>query len=183
MACNEWLRMGPSRTFHGLIKTGKKHKNHLTTGSVYTLRGWAKKYQWQSRAAAYDNEHEAQKNDRRDAVMAAGLALDYERVEKLKRLALFLETQIYEQGKEGVYHNVWLPDVKQIGNGESAERVNLERFNGPLLSEFRAALDDIAKEVGGRRKVADITANINVTRKVEELTDDELGIIALSGSS
>jgi len=82
--------------------------------------------------------------------MQSGLALSHNRVEELKTLASFLKSQMYEQGKTGDYHNVWVPDVKQIGRGPDAERVDIERFNAPIISEFRATLDDLAKETGGR---------------------------------
>jgi len=58
--------------------------------------------------------------------MQSGLALDYERAVELKRLAHFLIEQIYEQGEDGNYHNVWLPDVKQIGAGKNIERIDIE---------------------------------------------------------
>ena len=40
--------------------------------------------------------------------------------------------------------------MKQIGSGELAQRVDLVRFNGPLISELRETLADLAKETGGR---------------------------------
>jgi len=101
--------------------------------------------------------------------MDYGLALDYERVRKLKRLADFLEGQVYERGEAGDYHNVWLPDVKSVGSGELAERVNIERFNGALISEYRAVLDDLAKETGGRAKRLDLTMDLKQLQKLEQL--------------
>jgi hypothetical protein len=158
LACNDWLRLGPGRSLPELLTAYTKiHQNTPPTESVDTLKSWAARYGWAERAAAYDNNLEARKDERRAKVMEAGIALDYERVVKLKRLAAFLEGQIYEQGEEGKYHNVWLPDVKQVGSGLTAERVDLERFNAPLIGEFRATLDDIAKEVGGRKVKQEIT--------------------------
>jgi hypothetical protein len=65
-----------------------------------------------------------------------------------------------EQGEDGVYHNVWVPDVKQIGSGADAERVDIEHFNSAIISEYRATLDDIAKETGGRvqKQQTDLTS-------------------------
>ena len=88
--------------------------------------------------------------------MGFGLALDYERVRKLKRLADFLEAQIYEQSEpdpltgKRAYHNVWVPDVKILGKGDLAEVVDIERFNSALFTQFRETLNDLAKEVGQR---------------------------------
>lgn len=90
--------------------------------------------------------------------MQSGLALAHERVQKLKELGAFLEAQMYERGEDGVYYNVWLPDVKQIGSGENAERVDIERFNSAIIEQYRDTLDDLAKETGGRRQQHDITS-------------------------
>jgi hypothetical protein len=153
IACNDWLRLGTGRTLSGLLeKYADSHQKAPPTDSIDTLKGWSSKFAWSKRATAYDADYEALKNAERQAVMNYGTALDYERVRRLKRLADFLERQIYEQGTQGAYHNVWLPDVKQVGSGEFAERVDIERFNSALLSEYRATLDDLAKEVGDRKQ-------------------------------
>lgn len=166
IACCDWLRLGTGRTLPELLeKYRETPQNTAPTDSINTLQDWSKRFSWAGRATEYDADYEAIKNAERQAVIDYGLALDYERVRKLKRLATFLEQQIYEKGTsvdfEGneinVYHNVWLPDVKQIGSGESAERVDIERFNSALIAEYRAALDDLAKEVGGRRQKTEVT--------------------------
>lgn len=183
-ACNDWLRLGPGRSLRELLdKYRETPENTAPTGSLDTLEAWSKKLNWAERAVAYDADTEGQKNERRAEVMASGLALDYERVEKLKRLAGFLEEQIYEQGDSGTFHNIWLPDVKQIGSGDSAERVDLEKFNGPLLSEFRATLDDIAKETGGRKVKTELSGAITIHKSAEELSDDELAAVASAGGN
>jgi len=137
------------------------------------LKVWSSRYGWPARAESYDAQLEQQKTARANEIMHSGLALEHERVEKLEHLAAFLEEQIYEQGEGGVFHNVWLPDVKQIGAGEFAERVDIERFNAPLISEYRATLDDLAKETGGRKSK---TQNVNID--LETLTIDQLERIA-----
>lgn len=157
IACNDWLRLGTGRTLPELIeKYNEIQRESAPTTSINTLQQWSSKFQWAERATDFDADYEAIKNAERQAVMNYGLALDYERVRKLKRLVDFLERQIYEKGLGDDYHNVWLPDVKQIGAGEFAERVDIERFNSALISEYRAALDDLAKEVGGRKQRTEI---------------------------
>ncbi len=158
IASNDYLRMGAGRSLRKLlIKYSDLQKSTAPTQSINTLMQWSSAFSWVERAATCDATWETRKTAEREAVMAYGLALDYERVEKLKRLADFLEAQIYEQGESGAHHNIWLPDVKQIGNGDNAERVDIERFNAALLDQYRATLDDIAKEVGGRVKKQELT--------------------------
>lgn len=159
ISCNDWLRLGVGRTLPALLsKYTEKHYKTPPTISLDTLKGWSADFDWSTRASEYDAAWEAQKDAERKTVMSEGLALDYERTRKLLRLADFLENEIYEQGENNVYHNVWLPDVRQVGSGEFAERVDIERFNSALLEQFRGVLDDIAKEVGGRIKKTDVTS-------------------------
>lgn len=180
VACNDYLRMGVRRSLRKLLAIYQERRANgpgtesPPTTLFNTLATWSGKFSWSERASAYDAEWEAQKELERKAVLAEGLALDYERTTRLIRLADFLEQQIYEQGATGVYHNVWVPDVKSVGSGEFAERVDIERFNGALLEQYRGVLDDIAKEVGGRIKKQQIDLDIDVTK----LSDDELLAIA-----
>ena len=173
IACNEWLRMGSGRTIADLAqKFTDSHSGSQPTTSYGTLRKWSSDYNWAERATEFDAGWEARKNAERDAVLNYGLAHDYERVRKLYRLAAMLEAQIYERGMYGELHNLWVPDVKSIGSGEFAERVDIERFNSALLEQYRKVLEDIAKETGGRVQKQEIRHNINielVTRTVEEL--------------
>lgn len=158
VACNDWLRLGTGRTLSTLLqKYSELIQNKPPTQSLATLKVWSMRYQWAERATEYDADYEAIKNAERQAVMQYGAALDYDRVQRLKRLLDLLEAQIYERGLEGDLHNIWLPDVKQIGSGDNAERVDIERFNAALLSEYRSTLDDIAKEVGDRKQRTELT--------------------------
>lgn len=158
IACNDYLRMGTGRSLVGLLqKYTDIYQDKPPTTSLATLKAWSTKFDWSDRATEYDADYENIKNAERQAVMDYGLALDYDRVNRLKRLADFLEQQIYERGEDGDYPNVWLPDVKQIGSGEHAERVDIERFNASLISEFRNILDDLAKETGGRKQRTEVT--------------------------
>jgi len=185
-ACADYLRMGIGRS---LAKLHQKYiegtANEPPTRHLRVLAGWSTKYGWQERANAHDVAIDAEKEQRRKEIMESGFALDYERVVELKRMAVFLSGQIYEQGEGDVYHNVWVADVKQIGSGEFAERVDIERFNGEIFSQLRGALDDLAKETGGRKQKTEITGKDGgpiETRELSKLSDEELERIA-SGSS
>jgi hypothetical protein len=162
LACNDFLRLGPGRSLSALLgyyaETGQ---NQPPTRSKATLKEWSQRFGWQVRAAAYDAELERQRKERdaelerqrearRREIMDSGLALIHERVAKLKALANFLETELYARVAER-FSNVWLADAKQIGSGESFKRVDIVRFNQALIEEYRAVLDDLAKETGGRK--------------------------------
>lgn len=151
MACNDWLRLGRGRSLRLLIENYTKNDQESPpTRSLGTLKNWSAHFEWGIRADEYDAEIERQKNERRQQVMESGLALDFERTDELKQLARFLLGQVYEHGEDGIFHNVWLPDVKQIGSGEFAERIDIVRFNAAIIGELRGVLDDLAKETGGR---------------------------------
>jgi hypothetical protein len=124
-----------------------------------TLQQWSSRYDWPARAEAYDAQLEEQKNAHAQEIMRSGLALGHERVTKLKLLADFLEQELYTRDETGAYSNLWLPDVKQIGAGDDAQRVDIVRFNTPLVEQYRGVLDDLAKETGGRKQTHDITSD------------------------
>lgn len=151
IACNDWLRMGPGRSLPALVeKYTAEHYGAPPTTKLNTLKRWSSDHDWAARATAFDANYEQIKSEQRARVMNYGAALDFERVTRLKHLADFLEAQIYERDDEGRHCNIWVKDVKQIGSGDDAYSVDIFRFNGGLLSEYRNTLNDIAKEVGGR---------------------------------
>jgi len=159
IACNDFLRLGPGRTLTILEqKYADFYQGEPPTRSLSTLKKWSTDHSWVDRAREFDSNWEIIKNQERQKVMEYGLALDFERTRELKQLAEFLLAQLYEQGEGGEFHNLWVPDVKQIGSGESAEQVDIERFNSGLLSQLRGVLDDLAAETGGRIKRSDLTS-------------------------
>lgn len=91
------------------------------------------------------DEHEA---------LSSGLAVRAERVKKLKALALRLERDLFTDTEDDY---VWTDQVKSIGGGENAEVVEYEEFNKAEIDAYRGLLDDIAKELGDRKTVADLT--------------------------
>jgi len=114
----------------------------------------------------YDARLEAEKNARAGEIMASGLALSHERVDKLKTLAGFLEVQMYERDADGKYYNIWVPDTKAIGAGEYTTFIDIERFNSGLLSQFRDTLADLAAETGGRVNKQEIRLPDGVEQRV-----------------
>ena len=166
-ACNDYLRMGAGRSLEKLSRIySDPMPDKPPTRHIATLKIWSAKFGWVARSNIYDAEIERQKNEyieaRRFDSLKTGLALDYERVLKLKHLADTLEREIWQDDGEFVTDNIWVPDVKQIGGGEYAERVDIVRFNQPILTEFRAILDDLAKETGGRKSQHNLSGEIAI---------------------
>lgn len=114
-------------------------------------------WQWKERAAAWDEHIQAEliakEEARQREILSTGYAVMANRVQALNQLAEILTQESV------TYDRRYLADVKSIGAGPLAERVDLERFNSGLLEQTRGVLDDIAKELGDRRKNMDITTN------------------------
>lgn len=167
-ACNDWLRMGSGRTIPALLNNYQQlitfQKGYKPPSTSYlTLRTWSSNYDWPERAKVFDAEWEARKTAEAEAVQNYGLALQYERVRELYQLAALLKGQIYELSEPHPvtgrvsFANLWVADVKSIGSGEYAERVDIERFNSALIEQYRKVLEDIAKEIGGRVNKQELT--------------------------
>ena len=193
IACNDYLRMGPVRSLAKLLDRYETATEAPPTKRIKTLKDWSRNFGWQDRASTYDATWEARKTAERNAEFNAGLSLDFERVRKLKRLADFLEQQIFEVIEEEIatggigydvetgritaseteivkrHPNVWVRDIKGIGKGDDFEKVEIERFNPAIFSEYRSVLDDLAKEVGGRVRKSEVTAKDWQERAVEDI--------------
>ena len=81
--------------------------------------------------------------------LTAGLAIKAERVRKLQQLAALMERDLF-----GGF--LWTDQVKSIGTGDAQQEVEYEEFNTAEVQQYRAALDDIAKEMGHRRTGIDL---------------------------
>lgn len=160
-ACNDYLRLGPGRSLAKLLNRYQSGTEVPPTRRIGTLKTWSVSFGWQQRAAAYDTETERQKNEYAKQVMQSGLALDYERVSRLKAMADLLEEQILAR-ENGRYANIWLADAKQIGAGEFAERVDIVRFNPAIFEQWRGIYDDLARETGGRKQEQKYSGQVDV---------------------
>jgi len=111
----------------------------------------AKDWRWEERAAAWDKHIDRQLDQEiaaeRKRVLRTELALQHKRIELLNRKALQLaEITDDESG-------IWIPDVKSVGFGPDAKRVDLVQFNDAAFRELREYLTDIADEMGERVKL------------------------------
>lgn len=117
-------------------------------GTPQSWRDASKRWNWYDRADAWDRHciEQASKEieERRIRILQSGFALKHERIQALNALAEMLLGEVKEVDKR------WCPDVKSIGQGQFAERVDIVRFNGSLIEQARKTLDDIAAELGER---------------------------------
>lgn len=174
-ACNDYLMMGPGRSLQKLLNRYQIAPETPPTKRIKTLKDWSAQYEWQARAALYDTAIQEQKITFAAEALQTGLASTYERVLALKKLAGSLTAEIWEPGGKLVPGNVWLNDAKQIGKGSYAERIDLIRFNAPLIEQYRGVLDDLARETGGRKQQFEHSGPGGGPIKTEDvgLTDEE----------
>lgn len=157
----DYLAMGDGRSLEALVnryQTVKADGGSAPTTRLPTLADWSRHHDWQGRLKRLAQEQSdriaAEMEVRRREIMGAGLALDFERVAVLGRLA----TRLLDELERADDNRLWVDDVKQIGGGDRAERVPIERFNQGEVAELRGLLDDLAKETGGRLKKVDVTS-------------------------
>lgn len=116
---------------------------------------YAKKYRWEERVQAYDTEWIEEQDkliaQEREVVLRTGFALQHKRIQSLDSILNKL-IDMLEDNK-----NIWMPDVKAIGNGPNAERVDLLSFNAPIFTLIEKYHASIAAEMGERVKRKDIT--------------------------
>lgn len=129
----EYRLMGPDRTLTRYFRLCRAMEGKEVTASTHPNDSWrenARRWRWEERAKAWDEEMIAEAEAEARKVLTAGLALAFERVKKLSQLAERLE---------GV-----LLDTK----------VKLSPF---LIEQYRGLLKDIADEKGERTKETRIT--------------------------
>lgn len=104
--------------------------------------------------------------------LTQGFALKENRVKALQTIA----NMMYRDITNGF---LWLDQVKALGAGDNMEVVDYEEFNTAEVKEFRAALDDIAKELGHRKQIIGgdkdnpLEAIIKIVRASERANSDQ----------
>lgn len=145
----EYCLLGGDRS---LAKLAQK----LGKTSAYTrcLETWSSQHSWQERVHQFDTEQAewlakqqaAIIAEEKEKILRSGYALMHKRVQELDKLTRKLLKYTEDENL------VWLPDVKGIGTGPDAERVDLIQFNAALFKEIRGCFADIASELGERVK-------------------------------
>ena len=153
-AFEDYFNLGPGRSLRLLRDLYKAQTNpeaRPPTKQLATIKIWSSNHKWQDRIGQRQQEiAEAQFEAIKGKAIKAGYAYWPSRVKDLIALGELLLEEINTEDKR------WLPDVKQIGSGKDAERVDLVRFNSPLIEQFRRTLDDIASEMGERKQVMEL---------------------------
>lgn len=108
-----------------------------------------------------------------EEALQSGLALRSERVRKLKALAARMEADLLDD----VNDRLWVEVEKAIGSGQFQKFVTVKEFNASEVREYRGALDDIAKELGDRKLINEVTGKdgeplYKVYRDTTGWTDD-----------
>lgn len=101
--------------------------------------------------------------------LKAGFAIKEKRVAALAQLAETLRLELTREED----NRLWTQNAKGLGSGESWEKYEYEEFNKAEIDAFRGLLEDIAAEVGERRRQGP-NLNIDLTK----LTDAQLERIA-----
>jgi len=153
-AFRDYVRMGVARSLRDLL-AHYQTVPQPPTASWGTISTWSHKFYWVERSTILDQlqlikDQEIFEASRRE-LLTKGLALNYHRLGELEEL--FEQLKKYTKDED----RVWLPDVKSIGQGPTAERVDIVRFNSALIEQTRGLLDDIAAEVGGRVRKSEVT--------------------------
>lgn len=168
-----YLLLFPKRTVAAVYATesgpkeddnGKQRKSE-PSGYWYDI---AKQWHWEDRAQAWDAAQYAEEEQSRKRILQSGWALDHNRIMTLIEVTQALREMMNDPSQ------VWLADVKAVGSGPGAERVDLVQFNADLFRELREYLTDIAEETGGRAKKQETTIK-GLPKVYVDLSPDEDG--------
>lgn len=162
-----YRNMGTRRSVNAVYaKENNKKQQKTTTFPGPTWYEAAKTWKWEERAKTWDAYRIAEEDkviaEERNKVLRSGFALMHKRVKELDKLTRKLIKMTDEEDK------VWIPDVKAIGNGPTAERVDLVNFNAPLFTLIDKYLASIAAEMGERIKKTEVTGKDGGPIEIEE---------------
>ena len=176
---NRWFQrfelfrlLGPNRSIAAVYRSEVEAKGRKGSEPGQAWYTAAADHRWLERAEAWDkslSDQVAEKEQaRRIKILTSGFAQKHERVRALNQLARLLNKELKEEDKR------WLPDVKSIGVGENAERVDIVHFNSAVIEQVRKSLEDIAAELGDRKQGVDITSGGEPLKGNDDgLSDDE----------
>jgi len=167
----DYLALGPDRSLEKLLQRYQSGTKAAPATSLTRLKLWSRTFGWQQRLQVIADEvaraAEEKEREYRRLIMEDGYALPHERVRALKQLAGILFEELTAEDEAA--NRLWIDDVKQVGKGEGALRVDIERFNTGEVDQFRRVLDDIAKETGGRAAKVEHTGKDGAPIQITEI--------------
>lgn len=135
IACNDYLRLGPTRTLLSLDKQYREHPE-LRVYSRKKMTQFSSDFKWADRAVLYDRVLEEKKTALATDIKLEGYALAQVRIDKLSSIAELLYPLI-------------------MNYKEKSTRTAPDRR---VIEQYRYVLADIAAEVGGRKGLVDVTS-------------------------
>ena len=194
-ALRDYLYMGAARSLRKLIEMYANSANPPTR-SWNSISSWSAGFAWVARAERFDEiqreKAQAEYDARRREIMETGLALDHERVEKLKRLHAQLDEYLKREDL------VWLKDSKSIRVGTSLkmsedgklssvgdyEVIDTITFNAALIGKYLETIEALAAETGGRVRKAELSGphggpirTSHTPVDLSKLSDDDLAAL------
>ena len=148
IACNDYLLMGHGRSLDKLCERYLNATDTPLTRRIKTLKDWSVAHNWVERAQAYENAIMANQSAKIERLRTEGLAADHERIRELDKIYQALDREF------GGGTGLWYKDKKISAKGDV---VTVDVFNKPLIDSMRGVLDDIAKEVGGRKQKSEVS--------------------------
>jgi hypothetical protein len=164
--------LGPGRSILAVFNQWRLAKSRKVARNFpKSWRRAADLWRWRERAEAWD-EHirkraASEAESERLRILSSGYALQHKRIEVLDELAKLLHEELNTDDKR------WVPDVKSIGGGENAERVDIVRFNAPIIEQFRKTLDDLAAEMGERISKQEVDQRVHNSEVIVYLPENE----------
>lgn len=151
-----YLLMGFKRSVSAVFQMeAEENRGNQSTETHGYWYEYAKKYNWEKRAKAYDQhwieEQDAIIKQEREIVLRSGFAVQHKRIQSLDKLLNKLIEMTEDENK------VWIPDVKSVGAGPTAYAVDIVHFNAPLFTLIDKYKASIAAEMGERVKKQELT--------------------------
>ncbi len=176
----DFVAMGPERSIRTLhaqyTERGQSGgEAGAPTRRRSTLDTWAARFGWQVRLQVIADGEAAVATAAQATyirgILEANFGLAHERVKALNELADVLLDELRDPSKR------WVTEPKWIGSVENGRMVELERFNHQEFEQFRGLLDDIAKEVGGRVRKAEVTGHASGPIEIRHTVDDTSALL------
>lgn len=165
-----YLLMESKRSVQAVFQLeAEESRDYPSSGVQGHWYEYAKQYQWEKRARAYDaywiEEQDKIIAQEKEKVLRTGYALMHKRIEALNNLAEKMVKWADEDDK------VWLIKTQDVSGENFSKHTEEVVFNAPMLTMIDKYFDSIAKEKGERVKKQEIDVTNNIQQDVQEIND------------